>query len=64
MIFDKLLRIGFPALCASLTLLLGVNAYSLYSAQADYLHKDQLERSVLYDTLRFNTTALEKLIAR
>lgn len=64
MIFDKLLRIGFPALCASLTLLLGVNAYSLYSAQADYLHKDQLERSVLNDTLRFNTTALEKLIAR
>lgn len=64
MIFDRLLRIGFPALCASLTLLLGANAYSLYRAQVDYQHKGQLERSVLKDTLRFNTTTLEKLIAR
>ncbi|WP_198137303.1 putative bifunctional diguanylate cyclase/phosphodiesterase [Roseibium aggregatum] len=62
--FDKLLRIGFPALCATLTLFLGANAYSLYSAQSDYLHKVELERSVLNDALRFNTTALEKLIAR
>ena len=61
---DRLLRIGIPGLCVILTLLLGLNTVFLLWQQTELREKDRLNHAVLLDTLKLDTSELEKLIAR
>lgn len=62
--FDKLLRTGFPAVFAVITLAIGLNFLFLLQAQTVMQQKNRLQQLAMLNTERFSTTELEKLIAR
>ena len=62
--FDKLLRIGFPAFFAVITMAIGLNFLALLQAQSVMHQKNQLQKLAMQNAELFNTSEQEKLIAR
>jgi len=62
--FDRLFHLAIPALCCLLAIFLGLNGLYLFQLEAEVREKRRFETAVLADALRFNTSNLERLVAR